>query len=161
MNKYVLSIDPASNLCGVSLWKNGSYYTSTVLKSRNSRDPFSIRMQTICTDLATFLDLHIKDEKIETVVSESVRSRLVSLCLGSIIVSPYIVANIKPNETFIVPSQWKAYCKRHGATGPTKDIKGVKALIEIGWDMKKHPVMSQDEADSILIYLTWKELYDR
>lgn len=157
---YVLSIDPASNSCGVSLWKSNTYLSSAVLKSNHSRDPFSIRVRCIVTGLDRFLgDQLAPGEEITTVVSEGVRSRLVHLAFGAILTSQYIRANVSPKTTFIEPQQWKKYARALGATGDFKDIKGVKALQEAGWDMKNHPIDSDDVADSILIYQTWCLLY--
>jgi hypothetical protein len=100
------------------------------------------------------------EEKIHTIISEDVRSKLVHLSFGSILTCAYIQAHIKTKGSFISPSAWKSWAKLRGATGDFKAIKGVKALRECGWDFTKYPVESDDIADSILIYLTWRDKYD-
>lgn len=155
MKGWCISVDPASNLCGVSLWHNGVYIASAVLTSNSNRDPFSVRVQTIVRQLNQFLGPILGEAKVETVVCEGVRSRIVQLCLGSLLTSKYIVAHIGAKSSFVESSQWKNWCKKHGAEGDFKTIKGVKALKQVGWDFEKHPIDSDDIADSILIYLTW------
>lgn len=150
---YVLSVDPASNACGVSLWKDGTFIDSALLSSRSPRDLFSIRLQTIALQLETFLSKNLKDdEKVTVVVCEGVRSVLVQICIGALLCSKYIEAPIKTGS-FIHSTSWKKYAKDRGATGPLKDIKGMKALKEIGWAGRD---VSDDEADAILIYYTWR-----
>lgn len=60
-------------------------------------------------------------------------------------------------KNFVVTSTWKYWASRRGATGPSKDIKGVKALSEVGFPVEKYGIASDDVADSILIYLAWRE----
>jgi hypothetical protein len=154
---YVLSVDPASNLCGVSLWRDGVYIAGSVFASESRTDPYSKRLQDICRQLGAFLSEHVGSETIRTVVAEGVRSRLVQIALGAILTDAHISAHLSPKGSFIESMQWKRWAKQRGATGPTNDIKGVKALTEAGWPMTKFPVTSDDVADSILIYLTWKD----
>lgn len=152
----VLSIDPGSNACGVSLWNDGNYVASTVLTSADSRDPYSRRLQNMLPQLSAFLTEQIGNQIINTVVSEGVRSRLVQVALGGILTESHVNANLSPTKTFVESMTWKSYARIHGATGPIADIKGLVALRETGWDFEKCPVTSEDAADSILIYLAWK-----
>jgi hypothetical protein len=153
---YILSVDPASNKCGVSLWKDGQFLASACLSSVRATDPFSVRMQSIVNQLEKFLILELpQGELITTIITEGVRSRLLQTCIGSLIIVKSIRADISPKTTFVEPQQWKSWAKRHGAT--TDPIKGIDALRETGWDMKKHPVGSHDEADSILMYQAWRD----
>jgi len=150
---YVLAIDPASNKCGVSLWKDGAFVAGIDLESNSARDPFSIRLQTISFQLDLFLRGQLgENEKIRTVVCEGVRSVLVQICVGALLVCPQIEAKIT-TASFVHSTSWKKWAKDRGATGPLKDIKGVQALRESTKDY--HHVTSDDVADSILIYLTW------
>lgn len=153
---YVLSVDQASNLAGVSLWHNGELKATTVLKSRSPDDPFSRRLQTQLPQLTAFLDTHVpKEYQIEKVVFEGVRSRLILAVVGGFLVCPRIHARVSEKANFVESSSWKRYAYLHGATGPVKDIKGVKALRESGFDVDKYSIESDDIADSCLIYLTW------
>lgn len=153
---YALSVDPASNLCGVSLWKDGTLIDTAVLASNNNRDLFSVRLQTIAFQLEQFLAKHLKeDEKVTTVVCEGVRSVLVQICIGALLGVRQIHAPISSSKSFVYATSWKKYAKDRGATGPLKDIKGVKALYEMGWTGQE--VTSDDVADSILLYLTWRD----
>lgn len=153
---WVLSVDPASNKCGVSLWKNGIYIDSCLLSSISSSDPISRRMQDILLQFEIFLAGNMAaGDEINTIVTEGVRSRIVGVCIGSFLVCKTIQANLYSKGSFVEPQQWKKWAKMRGASGDV--IKGVKALSEAGWDMKKFPVESDDVADSILIYLCWRD----
>jgi hypothetical protein len=154
---WVLSVDPASNNCGVSLWRDGRYIAGRVLTSENRTDPYSKRLQDICRQLGTFLSIHVGNDTINTVIAEGVRSRIVQVAFGAILTDHHICAALSPKGSFVESMQWKRWARQRGATGLTPDIKGVKALTEAGWPMDKHPIDSEDVADSILIYLTWKD----
>lgn len=153
---WILSVDPASNKCGVALWKDGEFRGSALLESDSPRDPFSRRMQAIYIDLCEFITDHLPEgDEINTIVTEGVRSRLVSTCIGTILVHPAINANLSPKDSFVEPSTWKKWAKDHGATGPSAEIKGVKSLREAGQYMYKE--MGDDEADAIMIYKAWRD----
>lgn len=155
---YVLSIDQASNIAGVSLWYNGDLKATTTLNSKNSSDPFSRRIQYQLDQLTPFLDKNLpSDVLIEKVVFEGVRSRLVLIVVGAFLCCPRISAKMHEKANFVESSKWKKWAQMRGAVGPFKDIKGVKALMEAGWDMEKYPVDSDDVADSILQYLAWRD----
>jgi hypothetical protein len=155
-NGFILAVDPASNNCGVSLWKDGAFCASRLLQSHHYTDPFSVRMQTILNGLESFLIVEMPPEaKVHTIITEGVRSRMLQTCIGSLIVSKYIYADLSPKTSFVEPQQWKSWAKKHGAN--CDPIKGIPALRGVGWDMKKFPVTSDDEADSILLYLTWRD----
>lgn len=155
---YVLSVDPASNLCGVSLWKDGDLVAWTVLKSKSNKDPFSERLKAIKNDLDVFLSAHlIDDERVETVICEGVRSSLVQISLGALFGSPWVVS-VFNSKSFVHSTSWKYWAKLRGAKAvKLGDIKGISALKDIGWDFVKYPVDSDDVADSLLIYMTWRD----
>ncbi len=154
---YVLSIDPGSNACGVSLWHDGIYLAGDVLKSANTRDPYSKRVQDIVAELHQFLFKHIPGETIDTVVCEGVRARIVQVALGAILTHGNIRATLSPKDSFVESTSWKSWAKKHGATGPLKDIKGMKALRETIGFVGQYNTDSDDVADSILIYFTWRD----
>lgn len=152
---WVLSVDQASNAAGVSLWHNRSLVATAVLKSKNSRDAFSRRIQAQAADLRKFLDDHLPPgEVIKTVVFESVKSRIIMAVIGSVLVHERIESPLTPSH-MIGSMSWKKYAQGLGAKGPLKDIKGVPALVDIKFDVEKHGITSEDIADSVLIYLTW------
>ena len=152
---YVLSVDQASNAAGVSLWHNRVLIAHTVLKSKNSKDSFSRRVQAQSIDLREFLDAYLPPEDtITTVLFESVKSRVVMAVIGSVLVNDRIDSSLGPG-TLIPSMSWKKWAQGMGATGPLKDIKGVPSLRQTGFDVDKYVVTSEDTADSIMIFLTW------
>ncbi len=152
---YVLSIDPGSNALGLALWHDGNFIASTVCQSTNARQSYSRRIQTILPQIQGFLTKYVGNETITCCVSEGVRSRLVQVALGAVLSDSHIDATLSPTGSFVESSSWKSWAKKHGATGPLKDIKGIKALKETGWNAVEG--MSDDEADAILIYQTWRD----
>jgi hypothetical protein len=152
---YIISVDPASNKCGISLWKDGVLVDTILLESNSPRDLFSIRLQTITLQLEMFLRGAIPEgKKVSTVVCEGVRSVLVQICIGALLTPPQIEAKITSGESFVHATSWKKWAQNRGATGPLKDIKGVKALADIGI----YPAITSDDvADSILVYLCWRD----
>lgn len=155
---YILSVDQASNIAGVSLWYNGDLKATTTLVSKSSNDPFSRRIQYQLEQLTAFLDAQLPaDTVIEKVIFEGVRSRLVIIVVGAFLCCPRISAKLHDKANFIESMSWKRWAQLRGAQGPMKDIKGVKALREAGWDFDKYPVDSDDIADSLFIYLTWRD----
>jgi hypothetical protein len=155
---YVLAVDQASNCAGVSLWYNGELKATTTLLSKDKSDPFARRIQHQLGQLTAFLDVWLPASvTIEKVVFEGVRSRLIIAVVGAFMCCPRISAKLSEKANFIESSSWKRWAQARGATGPFKDIKGVKALREAGWDFSKHPIESDDVADSILMYLAWRD----
>ncbi len=155
---FVLSIDQASNAAGVSLWLDGELQATTVLVSKDKNDPFSRRIQYQLEQLNTFIDLHVPaDVVLDKVLFEGVRSRLVNIVIGAFLCCPRIDAKISEKKNFIESSSWKNWARARGAQGPFTEIKGVKSLRECGWDLVKYPVTSDDVADSIFIYMTWRD----
>ena len=155
---WVLVIDQASNVAGVSLLLNGELRGTTELRSRASTDTFSRRLQTQLPQLTAFLDAHLPhDASVTKIVFEGVRARLVLITVGAFLCCPRINAKMCQRASFIESTSWKKWAQMRGAVGPLKDIKGVKALRESGWDMVKYPVTSDDIADSLLIYQTWRD----
>lgn len=154
---YVLVIDQASNLAGVSLWHNGDIKAHTVLRSNSSSDSYSRRLQTQVPQLTLFLNKYVPIEfKITKVVFEGMKNRLVLITIGAFLTCDRIDAKLHQRFSFVESSSWKRWAKDHGAQGITKDIKGVKALRETGFPVEAFKIESEDVADSILIYLTWR-----
>lgn len=155
---FVLAIDQASNCAGVSLWFCGELRATTTLNSQSPTDPFARRIQTQLEQLTAFLNTELPpDVQIEKVVFEGVRPRLILATVGAFMCCPRISAKLDESRSFVGSSSWKSWAKMRGATGPFKEIKGVKALQETGWDFTKYPIESDDIADSILIYSCWRD----
>lgn len=154
---YVLAIDQASNVAGVSLWHNGDLVGVTCLTA-TSTDSMARRLQTQVPQLTSFLDTHLPAGLlIRKILFEGVRSRLVLITVGAFLTCPRIDAKMHQKFTFVESSAWKKYAQKRGATGPFKEIKGVKALKETGWSPPAdlRGVINDDVADSILMYLCW------
>jgi hypothetical protein len=155
---YVLSVDQASNVAGVSLWYDGTLQATTTLVSKRAGDPFSRRIQYQLEQLNTFIDVHVPaDIILDKVIFEGVRSRLVMIVAGAFLTCPRIDAKITESYNFVESSSWKNWARARGAKGDFKSIKGVPALQQCGWDFDKYPITSEDVADSILMYLCWKD----
>lgn len=107
--------------------------------------------------LDDFLCKYTADGPIKRVIFEGVKSRIVLITVGAFISCYNLEGNLHATHSFVSPLEWKKWAKDRGATGPTKDVKGILALEEIGWDFKTNPIFSDDVADSILIFLTWKD----
>lgn len=153
---FVLSIDQASNAAGASLWFDGVLQAWTVLNSKSKLDTFSARMQAIVAQLDEWLNIMLtRDQIINQILFEGVRSRLVLCTVGAFCTIPKIQAHVKVPANFIESTSWKVYARDRGATGKLAEIKGVRALREIGFPLDKYPIVSDDVADSCLIYLKW------
>lgn len=153
---WILSIDQASNAAGVSLWKDGTLVDTTVLVSSSSSHSYSKRVQFQVPQLTAFLARHLKpNENVTKILFEGVRSVLVQMAAGAFMMCPLIDAKLSPSDSFVHTSSWKMYAKQRGATGPLKDIKGIKALLEIGFPVEVLSKQSDDIGDSVLIYLSW------
>lgn len=155
---WILAIDQASNAAGVSLWYNGELRATTVLRSKSASDVFSRRIQYQLEQLNDFLNEQLPPNvDVEKVLFEGVKSKLVLIVVGAFLCCHRIHAKMHDKASFVYSSSWKTWAKRHGATGPVSDIKGCKALAETGFDMDTHHIRSDDTADSILIYLAWRD----
>lgn len=155
---FVLSIDQASNLAGVSLWKDGSLAAWTVLESASSKDQFGRRLVTQIAQLTGFLDDELNDdERIKVLLFEGVKSSHVLATIGAFCTCPHLIdCKFNPRHSFISALSWKKFVRDYGLSQQRfKDIKGVQALKDIEWDFEEYPIASEDVADSILIYLTW------
>ena len=153
---YSLSIDPATHCAGVSLFKNNELVSWTILTSNHSRDNLTDRMKAQVTQLEEFLQLNLpKGEMVGRIIMEDVRSKLLILSAGAYLTCPYIDAKVAYPYHFISPSKWKSWARRRGASGNSKEIKGLAALRMIKWDFDKYPIMSDDVADSVMQYYCW------
>lgn len=156
---WILSIDPASNTAGCSLWYNGELIATTELNSTSKSQKYSQRLKTQVDQLNTFLEntLPAGVTQIDNLVLESVRSKLVLITVGAYLCSPYINLSISERKNFVSPSSWKHYARSRGAHSQKfADVKGCVALREMGFPVDKHNITSDDVADSILLFLTWR-----
>jgi hypothetical protein len=154
---WVLSIDEASNVAGAALWYDGKLVASSPLRAKKSTDPITTRLRQIVAELNAFLEKHLKGDTVRQVVFEGVQSRMVMLTIGAFLTSPYIDARISPKASFVQSSSWKHWASKRGATGPVKDIKGVRSLREVGFDVDGYGITSDDVADSVFLMLVWRE----
>jgi hypothetical protein len=154
---YTISLDQASNAAGVSLWLLDELQAWTVLKSEKSRDPFCKRVQDQANQLDAWLASVLPPSAtIYNALFEGVRSRIVLCTVGAFCLSKRIQSHVHAKSNFVETGTWKSWAKAHGALGPNGDIKGVKALREVGFDMDKYGIDSDDAADSVLMYLAWR-----
>lgn len=154
---WILSIDQASNTAGVSLWRDGHLKAHTVLRSNASTDSFAKRLQTQVPQLTSFLNAHLPPKiKITKILFEGMKARLVLCTIGAFLTCDRLDTKLHATHSFVESSSWKKWAQSHGATGPFKEIKGVKALRETGYPVDSLGISSDDTADSILIYLTWR-----
>lgn len=151
-------MDQASNSAGVSLWYSGNLRATTALLSDKSTDSMPRRLQSMVFQLNGFLDREVpKPDVINRVIFEGVKSRLVMVTVGAFLTCPRIQARISPTKDFVQSMSWKSYARKNGALGPIGDIKGVRALRDIRFPVDQYRILSDDIADSVLIYLTWRE----
>lgn len=157
---YVLSIDQASNSAGCSLWLNGELQATINLLSDHKNDPFPLRMRRMVDTLDSWLSVQLpsSDQQVNKILFEGVRSRLVLCTVGAFCLPGKIQSHVKERDNFVESTRWKVWARKNGALGPLKDIKGVQALKEVGFPVEKYSISSDDVADSILIYLTWRDL---
>lgn len=153
----ILAIDQASNAAGVSLWEDGNLKATTVLLSASPKDPFGKRLVTQVKQLTAFLDHEIGDRKLNVLLFEGVKSSMVLSTVGAFVTCPHLQnCKFTPKNSFISALSWKKYARDRGATQKFKEIKGVRALREIGFPVDAHNITSDDIADSCLIYLCWR-----
>lgn len=154
---WTLSLDQASNTAGASLWFDGNLYATSVLLGGGS-PVFSRRLVAMQENLTRFLDSALPPGvQLSKVIFEGVHARLVLVTVGAFLCSPRIDAKLHAQHSFIASSTWKKWAQEHGATGIFKDIKGVKALKETGFDTDKVSGIQDDVADSIMIYYAWRK----
>lgn len=155
---YVLSIDQSSNCSGVSLWWYDDLVATCTLNSKSPKDTLGRRLAEQCRQLEGFLDYHLADgDEIDTVIFEGVKSKIVLIVVGAYCTVPQLQhCKVTERHSFIYSMSWKRYAQKLNATGKLGDIKGVKALREIGFDVDKYQITSDDIADSVLIYKTWE-----
>lgn len=149
----VLSLDPGTNLCGVALWRNGRLVASRVLKSYNTLDNVSDRLRAIADQLNDFLNLY--EAHVTCIITENPPDTLLRAAIGIILISPRVHTYFSDRFTLGV-MEWKKWAANNGATGPFKDIKGVRALGETGFAPLPE---TDDEADAIMVYLAYRDKY--
>lgn len=156
---WSLFVDQASNVAGVALAYNGDLRAVETLNAHCSSSPISDRLRILVSELGMFLSKNLPEgDVVRHVVFEGVRSRIVLITCGAFLTCPRITAKISPTANFIESRSWKHLAKRLGATGPIKDVKGIRSLKEIAPDLfNRYKIDSDDAADAILMYLTWLE----
>lgn len=154
---WVLTIDPASIQCAAALRFNGEPYARITLKAEK-KAKFSKRLQQLQEQLQSFLDECLGEEPVEKVIVEGVRSEKVSQTVGAFMICTQIDSSLGKNMVIHAPT-WKSWARKQGATyeGTYLNIKGIKALQDIGWDFDKNPIASDDEADCELLYMAWRD----
>lgn len=159
-NGWILSIDQASNAAGVSLWYCGGFIEATTLYSNKSSDPIGRRLVAQIEQLDKWLEPRIDLDEIKVVLFEGVKSRLVLTTVGAFCCSRFLQnCRLHPRHSFVESSSWKSWAKKKGAfkADPDDEIKGIKSLVQTGWDIVKYPLETDDEADSVMIYQTWRD----
>ena len=130
----------------------------TVLKSNSSKDPFGKRLYAQVQQLERFLDTHLDEgEMIDQLLFEGVRSSHVLTTVGAFCIAKQLQGcKFSPKACFVGALRWKAWARKNGATSQKfKEIKGVTALREVGFDVDAYGIESEDAADSCLIFLCW------
>ena len=151
----ILSIDQASNKAGCSLWsKAGQLHATAALTYGNPADPYSRRLQGLAKQLESWL---LTQPTVTQIIFETTKPKLVLASVGAFLTAPSLNVKLHETASFVSPSTWKKWAQLHGATGAFKLIKGVKALRETGFDVDGYGIDSEDVADSVLIYLAWRE----
>lgn len=156
MSIYTLSIDPASRLCGVSLFEDLKYINSILLKSELKT--WSERVAEMRKDLREFVITNLpKGQQITRAIMELVPKIVepsIQMAGGGLLSDS--IYNLDLTRKFLIsPSTWQAYARRNGS--PDKYPKGVKALKQINFPVEKYKITSDDVADSIMIFLAWAE----
>jgi hypothetical protein len=158
LSGYILSVDQATNIAGVALFKDGALVAHTEIRSRSSTDTFAARVQYQLPQLTAFLDKHLPPGvNVEKVVFESVQSKLILAVVGAFMCSPRIQAPLSERGNYIPSSSWKKWAQSRGAKGLFREIKGVKALTETGFNCARHGITSDDVSDAILIFAAWRD----
>lgn len=156
---YILFIDQASNAAGVALVKDGELMATETICSTRSSDVISQRLQDQIPRLSDFLNKYVPyGEFVRNVVFEGVRSRIVLISVGAFLMCPRLKCRISPKDNFVETRTWKAWAKRQGATGPTKDVKGMRSLREVRPELfERFRIKTDDEADAVLMMYAWME----
>lgn len=154
----VLSLDPGSNSCGVTLWVNNSFVATKTLRASNSNDTVSNRLRDISKQLEDFLLLY--EVTVDILISELSPDALMGAIIGTILATPGVNSMFGVKHTIAVPV-WKSFCRNNGASHPDgfHFIKGLDALRSIGFRPLPHD--SDDAADSTIIFLAYREKYGK
>lgn len=159
---WVLFIDQASNAAGIALVKDGELVATETICSTRSSDVISQRLQDQIPRLTDFLNKYVPyGLTVDRVVFEGVRARLVLISVGAFLMCPRIKTRLSPTDSFVETGRWKGWAKRQGATGPLKDVKGIRSLKEVRPDLfgkdSGFNIKTDDEADACFMWLTYKE----
>ncbi len=156
---WVLFIDQASNAAGVALSRDGELVATETVRSLSANHVISQRLQDQIPRLTEFLDKYVpRGDMIGNVIFEGVRARLVLISVGAFLMCPRIKTRLSPTGNFVESRAWKAWAKRRGASGPIKDVKGLKSLREVRPELfERFNIKTDDEADAVFMFLTWKD----
>lgn len=161
MNKYVLSIDPASISCGVAVWTlDGQYVQSANFKS-NSAETFrrywSLRTQIWDWLQSLFLnqDFRITQCIIEQIPKLVTGDPALPFAASALLTHEKNISDLKEHH-MVAPQSWKYVARMMGAG---EKPKGIVALKQMGWTWKTPA--NDDEADAILIYIAYAILNGR
>lgn len=147
--RWTLSADPGSNHLGLALYKDGKFYASHTCHALNDRQDYSERLKTISADFHKWIDEILPpEEEINQVITEYLKLNLAMMSVGLVFLHPRVKCKFQTHH-MISSSTWKKWAKDHGAKGPTKDIKGLTALADIGFPHIKD-VLDEDSADATL-----------
>lgn len=158
----ILSLDPATKKIGWSIWEPGVNVPVMVAETvcPNPRWVVSERLKYLHKDFTEQMDQSLGPEfygKIDRVLFETVQDKIVKLCMGVVLLSPYITCNIRKVD-WVNPSTWKKYAQSLGVKGTFSQIKGIEALKICHPELVKYAV-GDDSADSMLQYKTWEHKY--
>ncbi len=149
----VLSLDPGTAVSGVSLWRDGNLIATAALTSPDGyNSTVSGRLKGMVSQLEQFLVSH--DANVHIVICENPPHTLLKAVIGAMLIATRVDSMFSDSHTVAVMS-WKAWARARGAGGPFKDIKGVKALKATGFKVPQG--IGDDEADSILVYLAYRD----
>lgn len=155
-NNLHLAIDPSSNCVGISVWEaTGKFITSAQIVAPES--PFvSTRLYFLHKKFNDWFNVNFPGSFVTLVVIERISQRQASYALlysaGALLSMSFIKARVGVKEQ-VVPPVWKKYVRLAGSS--MQDPKGVLALKGVGWKTGIDK-MSEDEADSIMLYLGWR-----
>ena len=101
--------------------------------------------------------LHLYEAHVAVLITENPPHTLLKAVIGAVLMTEGVDSMFSDAHTVGV-SEWKAWAKKRGAEGPFGLIKGVAALTASGFPCP--PGIGDDEADAILVYLTYRDKYD-
>lgn len=149
IERYIVAVDPGSKEMGVALLQmDGTVDAAFTLLS--DKPTWGQRLDEITRQLPFFIGKHDRDRCTDFVTEIVQNGPLANI--SALLIPHFLNARFTP-EHRLVPSEWKAFARRNGAT--TVPQKGVPTLREMG---VKYPAGIDDNAaDAILLGLTFIE----